>query len=179
MSHANDLPPPMNDEIERLHDVFADYDRPTQMIGDMAAPYPADHPFHTKPLRSLTVEDFTCFGDYFWNAMLTEGTFDDYAYLLPRLLELIVVETSHNNEKSMSRFDPEVVFAKLVYDPRHASDVGFSHWPSAQADAIRGYLNVLWDWLLDRPFTWYGDENLPVLRTCTKSLFTPVSVGEA
>jgi len=122
--------------------------------------FPREHPFLTSPLRELTCEDFKCFQYYFRKALTSIGTFEDYCYLLPRMLELIVLETAEeaSDAKASMPFDVEVVFGKLTYrQDRHESG-DLSHWRSVERDAIDAYLEALWDWVLCRS---YGTDDLP------------------
>jgi hypothetical protein len=78
------------------------------------------------PLRELPFEDST---DYMFSALFTQGSTDDFRYMLPRLFEGVV---RHNYP-----VDPEILFHKLRYGK-------WLTWPHEEIEALRSYMRALW-----------------------------------
>ena len=114
--------------VERLYETFTRYPRPTKIEScpcGCTKPRATEH-LVAVPLRELRFADLE---DYLSSAMTTQGSVDDFRYLLPRLFQGIVEEDC--------LCDPEILFGKLSY----AKWMG---WPADEVIAIRAYLQSLW-----------------------------------
>lgn len=118
----------MNEAIESLYDTFARYPRPTAIE---YCPCGCTKPDATVqlvavPLRELSFSDLD---DYSVSAMTTQGSVDDFRYLLPRLLQGITEEPYGYN--------PEILFGKLAY-------AKWLNWQEDEIASVRSYLHALW-----------------------------------
>ncbi len=114
--------------IESLYATFARYPRPSKIE---ACPCGCTKPGATDclvevPLRDLRFADLE---DYSSSAMTTQGTVDDFRYLLPRLFQGIVEEEYGYN--------PESLFGKLVY-------AKWFSWPQDEVAAVCTYFRAFW-----------------------------------
>ena len=78
------------------------------------------------PLREVPFEDLD---DYLFSALFTQGSTNDFRYMLPRLFEGVV---RHNYP-----VDPEILFHKLRYGK-------WLTWPQEEIEALRSYMRALW-----------------------------------
>jgi hypothetical protein len=90
----------------------------------------------TKPLRELSPSDLT---HYAASVFLTVGSVEDFYYFLPRILEILALESGWWP-------DPEVVARAL-----HNS--GFHTWPSIRLEAVSRYFDAVIATLLDKEQT--------------------------
>jgi hypothetical protein len=114
--------------IETLYYIFARYPCPASIE---ACPCGCTKPGATAvliavPLRQLRFADLA---DYSFSAMTTQGSVDDFRYLLPRLFQGITEEAYSYN--------PEILFGKLKY-------AKWMTWPEDEVAAVRTYLKALW-----------------------------------
>jgi hypothetical protein len=114
--------------VNSLYETFARYPRPVAIEFCPCGCTKADATQHlvAVPLRELRVEDLE---DYFFSAIMTQGTVDDFRYLLPRLFQIMAEEPLPCN--------PEIVFGKLRY-------AKWMSWPEDEVNAIRTYMDALW-----------------------------------
>src|ERR1700759_162947 len=113
--------------IAGLYETFARYPQPASIhVCPCCTKADAVAPFIHTPLRSLRFEDLS---DFAFSAMTTQGSVDDFRYLLPRLFESVTGEPLACN--------PESLFGKLSY-------AKWSTWPSDEIAAIHIYLRALW-----------------------------------
>jgi len=111
--------------IAGLYAAFAGRPRPARVegcpccVGDRA-----EAGLHRAPLRELTGDDL---GRYSFKAMTTWGSVSDFAYFVPRLLELAA---------SGTRIDLEVVTEKLRYGH-------WRSWPAAEVAAIERFARTI------------------------------------
>jgi hypothetical protein len=91
-----------------------------------------------KPLRELTAD---ALGYYAFSAISTFGTADDFRHFLPRLFELLALE-SHELSRA-SAAGAEVLLGKL-------SQAGWREWPRDEQDAVEAYLTAFWGHALDQ-----------------------------
>jgi len=78
------------------------------------------------PLRELRLPDLL---DFCFSALTTQGSINDFRYLLPRLLQGISEEPCGCNA--------EILFGKLDY-------AKWLTWPEDEIAAVRAYLRILW-----------------------------------
>ena len=118
----------LNDAITGLYKAFGSYPRPERIE---ACPCGCTEPGATKPLVAATLPQLSLhdLANYSFSAMTTQGTVDDFRYLLPRLFEGITEEGFG--------YDPEVLFGKMRY-------ARWMTWPSHEVLAVRSYLHALW-----------------------------------
>ncbi len=114
--------------IELLYEAFAHCPRPEKIRCcpcGCTEPGATDH-LLAVPIRALR---FSEIADYAFSAMTTQGTVDDFRYLLPRLFEGITQEPYNYN--------PEILFGKLSY-------AKWMTWPEGEFSAIRRYMRAFW-----------------------------------
>jgi hypothetical protein len=118
----------LEEAIESLYRTFARYPRPLQIeTCPCGCTKPgATLPFVGVPLRELNFADLA---DYSFSAMTTQGSVDDFRYLLPRLFHGITAEQYDYN--------PEILFGKLSY-------AEWLQWPQDEVAAVRTYLQAIW-----------------------------------
>jgi hypothetical protein len=114
--------------VQKLYETFGRYPRPAVIE---ICPCGCTKPEATvhlvaAPLRNLRFADL---GDYCFSAITTQGSVNDFRYLLPRLLQGIAEEPCGCN--------PEIVFGKL-------SCAKWMTWPENEVAAVRTYLKALW-----------------------------------
>jgi hypothetical protein len=78
------------------------------------------------PLRELRFADLA---DYSFSAMTTQGSLDEFRYLMPRLFQGVAEEPYSYN--------PEILFGKLNY-------AKWMSWHEDEVAAVRTYLQALW-----------------------------------
>ena len=110
------------------------------------------------PLKQLHFADLT---DYCFSAMTTQGSVDDFRYLLPRLFEGVATEPCGVNL--------ETLFGKLQY-------AKWTTWPSAEVQVIKTYLRALWEKALN---SFPLHEHLPALFEIETMLASIAVAGEA
>jgi hypothetical protein len=117
----------MEKAFKSLYDAFARYSRPQRITVCPCCTKPeATSHLTVGPLRELCFEDLA---DYSFSAMTTQGSVDDFRYVLPRLLQGIAEEPYSYN--------PEILFGKLRY-------ANWTIWPVDEVSAVRTYLHALW-----------------------------------
>src|ERR1700761_6105655 len=94
----------MEEAVSLLYDTFARYPCPAVIKSCPCGCTEPEATAHlvTVPLRELR---FAELADYSFSAMTTQGSIDDFRYLLPRLLQGIAEEPYSYN--------PEIFFGKL------------------------------------------------------------------
>lgn len=114
--------------MEGLYRVFARYPKPAVIESCPCGCTPADATSHlvAVPLRELRFADMA---DFAFSAMTTQGSVDDFRYLLPRLFEGVTQESSV--------VSLEILFGKLKY-------AKWLSWPDDEINAVRDYLRELW-----------------------------------
>jgi hypothetical protein len=117
----------LQQSIASLYEIFSRYPRPSSIE---CCPCGCTKPDATAKLVSLPLKELSAadLEDYAFSALTTQGSLDDFRYLLPRLLEVISKE---------SLGYPEITFGKLAY-------AKWADWPSDEVDAIKSYLRSLW-----------------------------------
>ena len=113
--------------VERLYEVFGAYNVPRSSSfcrhcvtkDEVAA-------LRNKPLRELHEGDVS---RYWWKAISTWGTVEEFKHFLPRLLEILVLEKVRDN--------PEILMRKLRYG-------GLNEWPEVEREAINSFCRALW-----------------------------------
>ena len=115
--------------IERLYTTFSRYPRPAKIECCPCGCTKPDATAHlvAVPLRELRFSELE---DYCFSGLTTQGTDDDFRYLLPRLFQGIAFENCLCN--------PEILFGKL----RYAKWTGWSH---DEVASIKEYLRALWE----------------------------------
>ena len=114
--------------IERLYTTFSRYPRPAKIECCPCGCTKPDATAHlvAVPLRELRFSDLQ---DYCFSGLTTQGTDDDFRYLLPRLFQGIAFENCSCN--------PEILFGKLRY-------ARWTDWSNDEAASIKEYLRALW-----------------------------------
>jgi hypothetical protein len=148
------------DAIKVLYETFARYRRPVKIE---CCPCGCTKPdatanLLTVPLRELSFSDLA---DYSCSAMTTQGSVDDFRYLLPRLFQGIAEETYSYN--------PEILFGKLNY-------AKWRDWPADEIAAVKSYLHALWETGLT---TFPLEERLPEFSEIETLLASIAATGEA
>ena len=118
----------VTEAVQNLYETFARYPRPDMIE---SCPCGCTKPNATAhlvavPLRNLRFAELL---DYCFSAITTQGSVNDFRYLLPRLLQGIAEEQCGCN--------PEIFFGKL-------SCAEWLTWPENEIAAVRGYLRALW-----------------------------------
>lgn len=116
--------------IENLYDVFARYPKPAAIeFCPCGCTKPEEvAPLLAAPLREIPSPDLV---NYAFSAMTTQGSRDDFRYLLPRLFQAIV--------EDLDVIDPEILFGKLSNKMAK-----WDTWPEAEVNAVREYLIAFW-----------------------------------
>ncbi len=114
--------------VQRLYEVFARYPCPNAIE---CCPCGCTQPEATAhllvtPLLGLTPADLL---DYSVSAITTQGSVDDFRYLLPRVLHVVAEDPIGCS--------PEILFGKLRY-------ANWLSWPEDEVEVLRAYLNALW-----------------------------------
>jgi hypothetical protein len=122
------MSPDLDAAIAGLYDAFAHRAAPAHVAGCPHCIEDADHARLTAhPLRQLTTADVH---KYASRAMSTWGTAADFAYFVPRLLELLAREPG-------AWTDPELLLGKLEL-------AGWRSWSADEIAAIERYAVALW-----------------------------------
>ena len=119
----------LQEAIERLYSVFSTYGPVQEMEFCPCGCTNADA-IGALLHRDIASIEFAALADYSFSAMTTQGSVQDFKSFLPRLLQGIVTEEY--------RYDPEILFGKLRY-------AKFLSWPPAEIDAVRGFMEQLWE----------------------------------
>jgi hypothetical protein len=119
--------------VNGLYETFAAYPRPKRIdYCRCGCTKPAElEPLLARPLHELRFSDLS---SYSFSAMTTQGSVDDFRYLLPRLFEGVVTKPYGYN--------CEILFGKLDY-------AKWLDWPLQEVAAIRTFLHALWGNALD------------------------------
>jgi len=119
----------LEDAVNSLYKTFARYPRPqTIEFCQCGCTKPdATAVLVVAPLCDLRFSDLA---DYSFRAMTTQGSLNDFRYLLPRLFQGITEEEYGYN--------PETLFCKLDY-------AKWITWPKDEVDALREFLCALWE----------------------------------
>lgn len=124
---------PLHLAVEALYATFASYPlRPHIEACDHCHGEEDHRRLASKPLRELTSADLY---DYAFSATLTWGDDRDYRHFLPRLFELMIVDSDLGS-------GPEVVVGHL----RHAE---WQTWPAGEQSAIRAFFAAWWNQVLE------------------------------
>lgn len=125
--------------ITGLYDAFGTVSRPTAIRHEPYELQPGEITgLLENPLRELFPE---LMRSYLSDAVYTVGTWDDFRYFLPRLLELLVTE--------------DVELDPISYRLEYAREQQFP-LTGAQAEALHEFFLAYWDDLLWR-IPWYAD----------------------
>ncbi len=118
----------LHEAIERLYSVFSTYGPVQEME---FCPCGCTKSDAIDPLlhRTAISMDFSELADYSFSAMTTQGSVQNFKYLLPRLLQGIAAEEY--------RYNTEILFGKLKY-------AKFLSWPSVEIDAVSGFMEQIW-----------------------------------
>jgi hypothetical protein len=118
----------VTEAVQNLYETFARYPRPDVIESCPCGCTKPDATTHlvAVPLRNL---HFAELADYCFSAITTQGSVNDFRYLLPRLLQGIAEEQCGCN--------PEILFGKLSY-------AKWLTWPEDEIAAVRCYLRALW-----------------------------------
>lgn len=120
--------PELQAAIEGLYRAFAHRPTPSHVEGCPHCLDDSDHALlMARPLRQLTAQHLQ---KYAFRAMTTWGDANDFAYFLPRLLELLVNESGGS-------FDPELLLGKLEL-------ARWRTWSADEVSAIERYLFAAW-----------------------------------
>jgi hypothetical protein len=132
---VDDLPGErLRQAIEDLYTVFAGYALPPHVEGCAHCVFEADHKLlYSADLRHLHPGDLE---KYARKAMTTWGDPNDFRHFLPRIFELICLNTLWES------LDLEIVFSKLDYGE-------WRSWPAEEQEAITSFLVALWTDVLD------------------------------
>src|ERR1700760_4965967 len=114
--------------VQNLYETFGRYSRPAVIESCPCGCTKPDATAHLTavPLHALRFADLL---DYCFSAITTQGSVDDFRYLLPRLCQGVAEEPCGCN--------PEILFGKLKL-------AGWSTWPSDEIRAVEAYLKSLW-----------------------------------
>jgi len=114
--------------VLNLYDVFAKYPSPLTIECCPCGCTKPDATAHlvAVPLREIPFAEML---DYCFSAITTQGSVDDFKYLLPRLVQGITEEPCGCN--------PEILFGKL----RIAQ---WLKWPEDEIRAVQAYLRTFW-----------------------------------
>jgi hypothetical protein len=145
--------------VEHLYDVFAKYSRPLTI---KCCPCGCTKPDATNhlvavPLREIPFADML---DYCFSAITTQGSVDDFKYLLPRLMQGISEEPCGCN--------PEILFGKL----RIAK---WLKWPDDEIRTVQAYLRASWHTALN---TFPIEERMPAFCEIETVLASIAVTGE-
>lgn len=123
---------PLDEATERLYDAFGDVPRPQRVAGCPHCVSPGEElALVSRPLRELSAEDLE---RYAFKAMSTWGTWEDFRYFAPRVLDLAA-------SGAMVWPGFEVVCGKL-------DQAGLRSWP--QRPAVDEFLRAFWAVTLHR-----------------------------
>ena len=114
--------------IRELYVAFGKYTRPESIA---CCPCGCTKPDATVHLIAVPLGDlrFADMLDFCFSALTTQGTVDDFRYLLPRLMQGVVQESCGCN--------PEILFGKLRY-------AKWLTWPPEEVEAVKSYLRAFW-----------------------------------
>ncbi|MGM9319768.1 hypothetical protein [Deinococcus aquaticus] len=125
--------------ITGLYDAFGTVSRPTAIRHEPYELQPGEITgLLENPLRELFPE---LMRSYLLDALYTVGTWDDFRYFLPRLLELLVTD--------------EIELDPIAYRLAYAREQGY-RLPGTQATALEAFFLAYWDDLLWH-VPWYAD----------------------
>jgi hypothetical protein len=146
--------------VQNLYETFARYPRPAVIESCPCGCTKPDATAHlvAVPLQELRFPDLL---DYCFSAITTQGTVNDFRYLLPRLLQGIAEEPCGCN--------PEILFGKLSY-------AKWQTWPEDEIEAVNAYLRAFWRKAL-RSFPL--EEHLPAFFEIEPVLASIARTGEA
>jgi len=150
----------LEESIEFLYKTFARYPRPAKI---QACPCGCTKPGATDCLVAVPLLElrFADLEDYSCSAMTTQGTVEDFRYLLPRLFQGIAEEDYGYN--------PEILFGKLAY-------AKWLSWPQDEVTAVRNYFYALWQTALS---SFPIQERLPAFFEIETVLASIAHSGEA
>ncbi len=127
--------------IENLYRVFQGYELRSNTDACLCHHSAEDeHRIHRKPLNKLSHNDLQ---QYATDAIYTWGTGDDFKHFVPRLFELLTQPV----ESGCSFPDAASILGKLSYESWCSSH--WRSWPQEEQKAISGYLQAVWDAVLD------------------------------
>ncbi len=126
--------PELFEAIDRLYDIFEAYAFSVDASSDDLGVEDRNRVLHATPLRQLGEEELR---RYVFKAMTTWGSVDDFRHLLPRLVELFILQAGR------TLFEPEIMFGKLRYGR-------WTTWPIDEQIALRRFFHVLWRDVLAR-----------------------------
>jgi hypothetical protein len=150
----------LDQAIESLYAIFARYSRPEKngfCPCGCTKPNATDHLVDV-PLRELRFADLE---DYSACAMTTQGTCEDFRYLLPRLFQGIA--------KEPYGYNPEILFSKLSY-------AKWMDWNKDEITSIRAYLHGFWRTALN---SFPINDQIPVFFEIETPLSSISQTGEA
>ncbi len=116
--------------IENLYSAFEAYP-----LRSDTGPCPCCHgpederALHHRPLRELSAKELQT---YTFSALYTWGDENDFRHFLPRIFELLVIDSA-----ALGNIDPEAIFRKLPY-------ASWQLWPKAERDAITSFVRAAW-----------------------------------
>lgn len=127
-----DIPSDLYSSINAVYTEFRKYKLHDRIEGCPCCVGPQeDSQLRSKPLRILSNEDLS---RYYFKAMTTWGTIEDFKHFLPRILELLSIEGSSLG------FDDEILGSKL----KHAR---LNTWSESEQSAVGAFFEA---WLLSR-----------------------------
>lgn len=146
--------------VEGLYTTFSRYPRPKKIECCPCGCTKQDATAHLieVSLRELRFDDLD---DYCFSAMTTQGSIDDFRYLLPRIFQGIAEENC--------LCAPETIFDKLNY-------AKWLTWHQDEIVAIRTYLHTLWQVGLN---SFPLDRSLPAFCEIESLLASIARTGEA
>jgi hypothetical protein len=150
----------VTEAVQNLYETFARYPRPDVIESCPCGCTKPDATAHLTavPLRNLRFAELL---DYCFSAIMTQGSVNDFRYLLPRLLQGIAEEQCGCN--------PEILFGKLSY-------AKWLTWPEDEIVAVRRYLRALWSKALN---TFPLEEHLPAFFEIETMLASIARTGES
>jgi hypothetical protein len=112
------------DMINTLYETFAPYHLREYIPGncDCCNFDNENENLHKKPLRELTEKDIM---DYYYLAVSNLGDSKDFRHFLPRILELLV-------DESTTLLEPKILIDKLL-------DAKFNEWSNPEQVTLRSY----------------------------------------
>ena len=118
----------LQQSIASLYETFSRYPRPSSIECCPCGCTKSDATVQlvSVPLHELSGTDLE---DYACCALTTQGSLDDFRYLLPRLFQVI--------SKEFLSCNPQIIFGKLAY-------ARWVSWLPDEVSAVRYYLRSLW-----------------------------------
>ena len=125
--------PELVEAVQKLYGVFGKYKRPSSIE---CCPCGCTQPDATAHLVAVSLSDlrFADMLDFSFSALTTQGSVNDFRYLLPLLFKGVAQEPCGCS--------PEIIFGKLRY-------AKWWNWPQDEIEAIKEYLRALWYTALD------------------------------